>query len=143
MKYRIETKKRQLERYARIKFKQYSMEKWRLQFIEGTKYTSYAYCEPAWKTISMNISTVAEYKLVTLKDIFLHELAHGIVGIKRPFHGKEFQNVCKEIGCKGFRARNNYEVFDIYGQFKNPINEKCVAIISKKADVEGLREVIG
>ena len=127
MKYRIETKKRQLERYARVKFKQYSMDKWRIQFVEYFGYHSYAYCEPDWKTISLCTSTIAEHKLATLKDVFLHELAHGIVGVKKPFHGKEFQKVCKEIGCKGFRAKNHLEVFDMYGRFDVSKEEQSLA----------------
>ncbi|HEY5124482.1 MAG TPA: SprT-like domain-containing protein [Ignavibacteria bacterium] len=129
MKYRIATKKKQLERFARAKFKQYSMDKWRIQFIEGNSHCSYAYCEPAWRTISLYTSTLAEHKLPTLKDTFLHELAHGIVGVKKPFHGKEFQKACKEIGCKGFRAKNHLEVFDMFGRF----------IVTEKEEYETLK----
>lgn len=134
MKYRIETKKCQLERFARAKFKQYSMNKWQIQFVEG--YSSYAYCMPELKVVCMRVSTVADFKLPTLKDIFLHELAHGIVGVKKPFHGKEFQKVCKEIGCKGFRAKNHYEVLDMCGRFDMPEEKEYEGLKSTKEQVK-------
>lgn len=135
MKISIKTKKEQLEMFAKQKFQQYVMDDWRIKF--GNKYSprSYAHCTPAIKTIFIEELTVKEFKIETLKDAFLHELAHAILGnlnyIKGfPRHGKLFRDVCKKIGCKGYGAKNNLHIFNKYGRFKVSREEEYEAFKS-------------
>jgi predicted SprT family Zn-dependent metalloprotease len=92
------------------------MNKWQFKFSDEYPKSSCGHCVPEWKIIFMEISTIAKYKLPTLKDIVLHEFAHAIAG-KKAMHGKEFRKVCKQIGCKGNRANNNYECYELRGKF--------------------------
>ena len=132
MSQRINTKKKQLEMFARQKFQQYVMDDWRIEF--GNKYSprSYAHCSPAIKVIFIEEWTVNEFKIATLKDVFLHELAHAMLGDINyvqgfPKHGKLFRDICKKIGCKGYGAKGNLYIFDIYGKSKVSREEEYAA----------------
>lgn len=119
----VQTKKKQLEIFSEQKFQQYALDDWRIVFGIKYSYPSCAHCSSSKKVIFIEEWTVNEFKIETLKDIFLHELAHAILGdvnyVKGfPVHGKLFRDTCRKIGCKGFRAANNEYIFDIYGRFK-------------------------
>lgn len=130
------TKKKQLERFAKQKFQQYVMDDWRIEFVnECYNSGSYAHCITAFKRIYIEEQTVEEFKIHTLKDVFLHELAHAMLGdvnhIKGfPKHGKLFRDICKKIGCKGYRASNNLYIFDMYGKYKVSREEEYAAFKS-------------
>jgi predicted SprT family Zn-dependent metalloprotease len=136
MPLRIKTKKAQLERFAKQKFQQYVLDNWRIVFVnEDYQRGSYAHCILAFKEICIEEKTVKEFKIHTLKDIFLHELAHALLGginkVKGfPQHGKLFREMCKNIGCKGYRATNKNYVFDMYGKFNASKEQEYKAFLS-------------
>lgn len=66
--------------------------------------------------IKIYVESLIEYKIETLKDAALHELAHYIVGAKHN-HDKVFKDTAKDIGCKGYRAKDNLYFFDMYGRY--------------------------
>lgn len=116
-------KRKLLEKFAKGKFEQYVLDDWKIEFVNDTLFNSNAYCIVLYKTIYIEEKTIKAFKLETLYDLFLHELAHAIIGMPFkikgfPQHGKHFKDVCKEIGCKGYRAMNNRYIFDMYGRFK-------------------------
>jgi predicted SprT family Zn-dependent metalloprotease len=96
------------------------------------------YTNQDW-TITFSKEAIKEYSIETLRDIYLHELAHAINGtykiegdeiIKKQAHGKEFQQVCKQIGCKSLKARNSYRFFEDFGTF-NPSKEQILEYYTK------------
>ncbi len=131
----IKTKKAQLENFAQQKFQQYVMDDWRIEF--GNKYSpqSFAHCTPAIKVIFIEEWTIKEFNMETLKDVFLHELAHAMLGLINnvkgfPKHGKLFRNICKKIGCKGYGAKGNLYIFEMYGKSKVSREEEYIAFLS-------------
>jgi predicted SprT family Zn-dependent metalloprotease len=136
MPLRIKTKKAQLEKFAKQKFQKYVLDNWKIVFVNDCYNTgSYAHCITAFRGIYFEEQTVKEFKIHTLKDIFLHELAHAMLGdvnyVKGfPIHGKLFRDICKKIGCKGYGAKGNLYIFDMYGKFKVNREEEYAAFKS-------------
>lgn len=91
-------------------------------------------CNLGFKIIFMPEEIMAELKLATLKDIFLHELAHAIAGRYSFGHNKRFREICKELGCKSYKASQNHYIFDMYHRYDiTPAeNLKCMQNYFKK-----------
>jgi hypothetical protein len=80
-------------------------------------------CNCYTKTIILDIAMVEKYNLHTSKDILLHEIAHAIhfysiLRTKELFqHNKSFREICKGIGCKSYKAKNNTYILNMYGTY--------------------------
>jgi predicted SprT family Zn-dependent metalloprotease len=82
------------------------------------------------KTITLDIDMVNKYELHTFKDILLHEIAHALhflmlIGTRQLFgHDKTFREICKAIGCKSYKAKNNTYILNMYGTYDiTPLQE--------------------
>jgi len=125
-------KVKELQQFANEKFAKYKLEGWALILPTKneirwlgfpTRYNGLTVY--AFKRIIISQEVVREFRIHTLKDIFLHELAHAI---SKENHTKRFREVAKQIGCQGFKAKPNRFIFDMYGTFKvTPQQEiKCM-----------------
>ena len=47
-----------------------------------------------------------------------------------PKHGKLFRDICKKIGCKGYGAKGNLYIFEMYGKSKVSREEEYIAFLS-------------
>jgi hypothetical protein len=127
----------ELTTYAYQMLEKYNLQSWQFiiayaaqrKLLGGNTGTSdIGSCNLGFKVIFMPEEIVAELKLATLKDIFLHELAHAIAGRYSFGHNKRFREICKELGCKSYKASQNYHIFDMYGRYDiTPAeNLKCI-----------------
>ena len=57
-------------------------------------------CNLSMKIIFIPNEIVAEFQMYTLKDIFLHELAHAINGKENFGYNKRFLEIVKSLGCQ-------------------------------------------
>jgi len=112
-------KERLLKSFFKSKTKEYGLIDWQLFNVDSPR-DSYAHCLPACKLIFIENESIRILNISSLQDIVLHEIAHGIAGQKAK-HGKEFRKVCKQIGCKGNRANNNYECYELRGKFPHQL----------------------
>ena len=132
MKNQLE-KVKELQQFSDSKFSEYNLGGWHLIFqnredlhwlnVRTNNVTGIMTL--AMKLIIIPVETIMEFKIHTLKDIFLHELAHAI---SKEAHTKKFREAAKQIGCQGFKASNNRYLFDMYGTYKvTPQQEiKCM-----------------
>lgn len=115
-------KVKELQQFADEKFAEYNLEGWALLLLTKddirwlglpTRYNGLTIFPINRIIISKEV--VKEFKVHTLKDIFLHELAHAI---SKENHTKRFREIAKQIGCQGLKAKPNRYIFDMYGTFK-------------------------
>jgi len=125
-------KEKELQQFAGAKFAEYNLAGWQLIFLteEEIRFLDFPIHKNGLTVHILDLiiipkGKVREFKIHTLKDIFLHELAHAI---SKENHTKKFREIAKQIGCQGFRKSNNRYIFDMYGTFKiTPQQEiKCM-----------------
>jgi len=113
----VEQKEKLLKRFIKSKAKEHGLTDWQFYSCDTLrKEVSYAHCKPQLKTIYLQAQSIGDLSLHSLQDLVLHEMAHAIAGSEAK-HGAEFRKACKQIGCKGNRANNNYECYDLHGKF--------------------------
>ena len=113
----VKQKEKLLNRFIKSKANEHGLTDWRFYYCDSNrKDFSYAHCIIGLKMIFIENDSIRDYSIETLQDIVLHEFAHAIAG-KKAMHGKEFRKVCKQIGCKGNRASDNYECYELRGKF--------------------------
>lgn len=121
------TKEFELEEYARMMFTKHNLPKdWKFLVLDKQQrknvggnggLSAIGYCSIPMKKIFMPIEIVAEFKMHTLQDIFLHELAHAINGKENYGHNKKFREICKQLNCHSFKADHNPYIFDMYNTY--------------------------
>jgi len=86
------------------------------------------YCNLSLEIIFFSSEFVTGFKMHTLKDIFLHELAHAIAGKENFGHTKKFREIAKSLGCQSIKASHNPYIFDMYNTYNvTPKQEqKCM-----------------
>lgn len=105
-----EEKKQVLDRYTKKMFKKYVMDDWKFIYFDSPdNICNVARCYPNISEVYITNIAVESFTLSSLKDMFLHELAHAIVGYDQG-HNKIFKMVCRQIGCKGSKTHNNYKL---------------------------------
>lgn len=89
---------------------------WTFDFITNRKKGNIAFCWYAKKQIRFNTRYVFAMEMHQIKDTILHEIAHAITdmryGRKVQAHGREWRDVCMEIGC---RARATVNIRRTFG----------------------------
>lgn len=106
----------------------------RLLYPNNVSINNGGLCDLTNKRIVLNQDMVYEFKLETMQDIFLHELAHAIGGVECFGHTPEFRRIAKSLGCKSILAKNNHYILDMYGTYKVTAAEetKCCNAWMKK-----------
>jgi len=105
-----EEKKNALEMYAIKMYNHFFMDGWKFNYFDSPdNICNVARCFPNAKEIKISNIPVDCFTLQSLKDIFLHELTHAIVGFDHGHNGI-FQKVCQLIGCKGNKTHNTYYI---------------------------------
>lgn len=132
----------ELTTYAYQMLEEYNLQGWKfivaypsqMKMLVGQKASGMGCCSIGFKVIIMPEKIMSEFKLETLKDIFLHELAHAIAGKYNYGHNTKFREICKELGCKSYKATRNIHIFDMYGRYDvTPAeNNKCMLNYFKK-----------
>jgi predicted SprT family Zn-dependent metalloprotease len=128
-------KEEQLQSFAYSKFKEYSLMNWNFLILDNRQIKLFdgfnrrsvcGCCNLTQQIIFLPRSYVVEFKLHTLKDIILHEVAHAIYGYMG--HTPEFRRIAKSIGCKSYKAQINLYVLNMYGKFNITPQQKIACM---------------
>jgi hypothetical protein len=115
----VNQKEKLLDEFIELKTDEYGLTDWDFYYTDSPR-NSYAHCIPELKRINIENQSICELTISSLQDIVLHEMAHAIAGLESK-HNAEFRKVCKRIGCKGYKANNNYECYELRGKFPHEI----------------------
>lgn len=125
-------KVKELKQFADAKFSEHNLAGWQLIFLteKEIRFLDFPLHRNGFTVhildlIIIPIEIIKEFKIHTLKDIFLHELAHAI---SKENHTKKFREIAKQIGCQGFKAKPNRYIFDMYGTFKVTPQQEIICI---------------
>lgn len=86
---------------ARFYFDKFGMNKWKLCFNRTKK--NLGICDHDQKIIFLSIYLLKYNKYKIIKDIFLHELAHALIGYKHN-HNEKWKRAAKLLGCSETEA---------------------------------------
>ena len=105
-------KKKALDEFARITFEKFAMDDWKLIYFDANNDKLAGRCYPETHQIYLDNTSVWLYTMDSIRDLFLHEFAHAMFGMAaiQIQHGPIFRKMCKDIGCKGDKTHNKYEI---------------------------------